>query len=89
MQKINLINGQFTVIEAKEVLLYHLNKSIDYNKIQNFSSQIRFGTEDEKALERIQFLNKQADFLSTLLKEAYENNKTLKINSFLEIEYVD
>lgn len=89
MQKINLINGQFTVIEAKEVLLDHLNKSINYNKIQNFSSQVRFGVDDDKALERIQFLNEQADFLSIILKEAHKNNKTLKINSFLEIEYVD
>lgn len=89
MNKINLIDGQFTVNEAKEVLLDYLNKSINHNKIKNFSSQVRFGVDDEKALESIEFLKEQADYLSEILKEAHQNSKMLKINSFVKIEYVD
>ncbi|MFK7030843.1 hypothetical protein [Flavobacterium oreochromis] len=89
IKRINVINDQFTVNEAKEVLLDYISKSIKRNKIENFSSQIRLGINDEKALNRIEHLKAQLDSLSTFLKEAQLNNKTLKIKSFIEIQYVD
>jgi hypothetical protein len=63
------------------------NKNIHFNKVQNFSSQIRFGEDDEKALYRIVQLKESVLLISEILEEAKSQNKNLKIKSFIEIEY--
>ena len=89
LKKINLINGKFDSIEAREILLDMCNKNINFNKVQNFSSQIRFGEDDEKALSRIDQLRESVANISEILEEAKAHNKKLKIKSFIEIEYED
>lgn len=87
LKKINLINGEFNSFEAREILLDMCNKNINFNKVQNFSSQIRFGEDDEKALNRIAQLNESVSSIAEILEEAKAHNKKLKIKSFIEIEY--
>ena len=87
LKKINLINGEFNSFEAREILLDMCNKNINFNKIQNFSSQIRYGEDDEKALCRINQLRESVAHISEILEEAKAHNKKLKIKSFIEIEY--
>jgi hypothetical protein len=87
MKKINLMNGEFNSIEAREILLDMCNKNINFNKVQNFSSQIRFGEDDEKALNRINQLQESVSSITEILEEAKAQNKKLKIKSFIEIEY--
>ena len=89
MKKINLMNGEFNSIEAREILLDMCNKNINFNKVQNFSSQIRFGEDDEKALNRINQLKESVSSITEILEEAKTHNKKLKIKSFIEIEYED
>ena len=89
LKKINLINGKFDSIEAREILLDMCNKNINFNKVQNFSSQIRFGEDDENALNRIDQLRESVVHISEILEEAKAHNKKLKIKSFIEIEYED
>jgi len=89
LKKINLINGKFDSIEAREILLDMCNKNINFNKVQNFSSQIRFGEEDEKALHSIAQLRESVGHILAILDEAKGRNKKLKIKSFIEIEYED
>ncbi len=88
-KKINLINGEFNSLEAREILLDMCNKNINFSNVQNFSSQIRFGKEDENALHRISKLNKSVSSIIEILEEAKAHNKKLKIKSFIEIEYED
>ena len=89
MKKINLMNGEFNSIEAREILLDMCNKNINFNNVQNFSSQIRFGEDDEKALNRINQLKESVSSITEILEEAKAHNKKLKIKSFIEIEYED
>lgn len=89
MKKISLINGEFDSFEAREILMDMCNKNINFNKIQNFSSQIRFGEDDEKALYRIDQLRESVAHISKILEEAKAHNKKLKIKSFIEIDYED
>ena len=88
-KKINLINGEYSSFEARELLLDMCNKNIHFNKVQNFSSQIRFGEDDRKALSRISQLEESASSIAEILEEAKAYNKKLKIKSFIEIEYED
>lgn len=89
MKKINLISGEFEAVQARDILLEMLHKNINFNKIQNFSSQVRFGNDDADALDRIKVLKESVEMVSVILKEAQSQNKSLKIKSSIEIEYVD
>lgn len=89
LKKINLINGEFDSFEAREILMDMCNKNINFNKVQNFSSQIRFGEDDEKALDRVDQLRESVAHISEILEEAKTHNKRLKIKTFIEIEYED
>lgn len=88
-KKINLFNGEFNSFEAREILLDMCNKNIHFNKVQNFSSQVRFGEDDEKALHRLSQLRESTESISDILQDAKANNRKLKIKSFIEIEYED
>ena len=89
MKKISLINGEFDSFEAREILMDMCNKNINFNKVQNFSSQIRFGEDDEKALHRINQLRESVNHISEILEYAKAHNRKLKIKSFIEIDYED
>lgn len=86
-EKFLFINGQFNPLEAKEILseLYH--KNINFNKIKNFSSQIRFGENDPMALNQIEELKNNTEQISNLIEEAKTKNKNLQIHSYIEIKY--
>lgn len=86
-KKISLIEGNYSPNEAKEMLLDLYHKNINFNKVKNFSSQIRFGEDDELAVERIENLTKAVNYLTQLLKDAQVENKNLVIKSVIEIAY--
>jgi hypothetical protein len=88
-RKFNFINGQFNPLEAQEILLDLHHKNINFNKIKNFSSQVRFGEDDTKALNQIEILKENSVHIATIVKEAKALNKNLVIHSFIEIEYED
>lgn len=89
MKIVNLINEDFTPIEAKDILLEMFNKNINFNKIRNFSSQVRYGVDDEEALKRIEILKHSVESINQILKEAHQQGKVLKIRSTVEIDYAD
>ena len=89
LKKINLINGEFNSFEAREILLDMCNKNINFNKVQNFSSLILFGVDDEKALHLIDQLKESVSHISEILEDAKVHNRKLKIKSFIEIDYED
>lgn len=87
MKRINLINGNYNCSDAKEILMDLCNKNLNSNKLQNFSSQIRFGKDDDQALQQINTLNKSKSDISEIIEDAKQKNKKLIIKSFIEIEY--
>lgn len=87
MKRINLINGNYNCSEAKEILMDLCNKNLNSNKLQNCSSQIRFGKDDDQARQQIDTLNKSKSDISEIIEDAKQKNKKLIIKSFIEIEY--
>ena len=53
-----LINGDFTIEEALDVLNNLISSKIDFHKKKNFSNEIRFGSNDEHSIRRIDELVK-------------------------------
>lgn len=89
IKKISLINGAYNPNDASELLMDLYNKNINFNKIKNFSSQIRYGVDDEMALDQIQDLKECVMQIKDIVAEAKARNKNVIIKSFLEIEFED
>jgi hypothetical protein len=62
-------------------------KNIQFNKVKNFSSQIRFGNDDQNALKRVEELKENLANISSIISQAKSQNKNLVIDSFVEIKY--
>lgn len=85
MQKLKLIQDEFSPSEFKEVLHHLFLKKIEFYKIKNFSSQIRFGIDDAIAVQRIAELSQSIKKMSELFEEAKEENHKLIVSSEIQI----
>ncbi len=87
--KLKLIEGVFQQEDAKEILMKIFLDKINFHNIKNWSSQERFGKDDEFAQKRIPALKIEMDKLQKILSEAKAKNKRLKISSEIDITLVD
>jgi hypothetical protein len=85
IEKLTLIEGDFSLNEAKEILTSMFNSKINFHNIQNWSSQERFGKDDETAQKKIPALRNEIKKLEEIITEAKAKNKKLVINSEITI----
>lgn len=81
IENLTLIEGTFSHDEAKEILGNIISSKINFHNNKNWSSQERFGKEDETAQKRIPALKKEMEKLNAILATAKDNNKKLVISS--------
>ncbi|WP_345250117.1 hypothetical protein [Nibrella saemangeumensis] len=89
IETLNLIEGDFSVEEAREVLTNIFLTKIHFHQMKNFSSQERFGKQDETAVRRIPELKKQLEKLSYIVAEAKSKHKKLTISSEITLSLMD
>lgn len=89
IEKLKLIEGEFSFNEAKEILTSMFNSKINFHNIQNWSSQERYGKDDETAQMKIPILKNEIEKLEEIILEAKANNKKLIINSEINISLKD
>jgi hemerythrin superfamily protein len=89
IEKLKLIEGEFSFNEAKEILTSMFNSKINFHNIQNWSSQERYGKDDETAQMKIPLLKNEIEKLEEIILEAKANNKKLIINSEINISLKD
>jgi hemerythrin superfamily protein len=89
IEKLKLIEGEFTFNEAREILTSMFNSKINFHNIQNWSSQERYGKDDETAQKKIPLLKNEIEKLEEIILEAKANNKKLVINSEINISLKD
>ena len=89
MKKINLIDGHFNSFEAKEILMDLCNKNLNFNQVQNFSSQIRFGKDDTNALKRMDSLKESKNHTPNTPTQPPPTTHPPPTHPFIEIEYED
>ncbi len=87
MEKFKLIDGRFSTEEAKEILTNVFSEKINFHLMKNFSSQERFGKDDENATNRIHQLKEELDRLKELLSNKNSENKTLTVHSEINISF--
>jgi len=88
-EKLILIDGIFTHGDAKEILLSIFSSKINFHNIKNWSSQERFGKEDEIAQKRVPALRSEMQKLQEILLVAKVGNKKLVISSEINITLTD
>lgn len=85
MDKFKLIKGKFSQDEAKEILTNIFSEKINFHLMKNYSSQERFGKDDENATQRIQQLRQELKLLQETLSDEKWANKKLIISSEIKI----
>jgi hypothetical protein len=89
IQRLNLIEGNFSDEEAKEILMNIFLTKIHFHEMKNFSSQERFGKQDEIATKRIPLLKKETEKMLQIMSEAKLKNKKLLITSEINISLLE
>ena len=88
-EKLKFIEGTFLYEEAKEVLFNIFSAKINFHQMKNFSSQERFGKDDEMATRRIPALKNEIVKLEKILADARTKKKKLIISSEINISLSD
>lgn len=86
-EKFKLIEGKFLHEDAKEILTNIFVAKINFHHLKNFSSQERFGKDDEIAIKRIPELRSEIAKLEQVIAEAEAQNKKLVIDSEIVISF--
>jgi len=88
-ETVNLIKGTFAPEEAQEILLELLNGKINFHNRKNWSSKERFGEPDILSEQKLEYLEEARKNLKTLLAEAIKQQKSVTINSIIELKIED
>jgi hypothetical protein len=88
-EKLTIIDGNFTFIEAREILITMFRSKINFHNIKNWSSQERYGKDDEIAQKRIPELRNELIKLEEILSEAKSKNKMLFVSSEINISEIE
>lgn len=89
MNTIQLLEGKYSKEEAKEMLLGMLSYKINFLKLKNLSSEIRYEKPDFEAFEQIADLNEAKRYINSLLDKAMPENVQLKIETSIQLVYED
>lgn len=86
-EKIILIDGNFSPTEAKELLMNLFINKINFHQNKNFSSQERYGKQDETATRRIPELKKSLETISQIISEERMQNWNIVVSSTVNIQF--
>ena len=85
-QKVHLVKGSFTPLEAADIVLSLLDKKINFHELQRLRwCEGHFGADTSYADRRIAELEAEKVIARNLIRQAREQGHCLKINSVLEI----
>lgn len=88
-EKLIIIDGRYSYDEAKEILMTMFSSKLNFLNIKNWSSQERYGKEDEMAQKRISALRNEMKKLEEILSEVKSKNKMLVISSEINISEIE
>jgi hypothetical protein len=88
-EELELINGEFSMKDAKEILLQLFGDKIKYHQLRNLSSLERFGEFDKVSTKRLPELQLQEKKILTLFKQDNNFEGTIKIQATVNIEIAE
>jgi len=84
----DMIRGDFSPEEAKEILNYLLDKKISFHHMKTFGTEIRFGEVDQKSVQRCEELKQTKAAVNEFIHAVKDQGKHLRIKSTLSFEIV-
>lgn len=87
MTTISLILGEYTPMEAKEILLKMLDSKINLHNLQSLSAYVRFGKPNIESELRIKELKEARNKINALALKAAEDNSSVVIESTIDIAF--
>ncbi|MGJ3236059.1 hypothetical protein [Marivirga sp.] len=84
----DLVRGEYSAVEAKEIVSNLISQKINFHNLRDFSSLERYGKRDENSLKRIEELKESRKSMLEIIDMAKEEGKTVKINSNITIELI-
>lgn len=86
MDQIKLIDGEYSVSEAADVLFSVISDKIRFHNIQMLSIRERFDGDTSHSEERLAELNEAKDKIAEILQVAREQGAVLEIYSSIQIK---
>jgi hypothetical protein len=83
-----LIDGNFSTKEGRELLRNLFTSKIHFHQMKSFSSQERFGKDDETALKRTPQLKDSLEKILKMIELAEKQGQQLEINSSVIVRFV-
>lgn len=87
IENYSFILGKYDFIQAQDLLKALYKSTINFYKIENLSSQVKFDVDDEFALNAIDKLKEEFLELEQTLKVAQLIDKRIKIKTLIEVSY--
>lgn len=88
-QDFKLVKGTFDPEEAKEVLFKLINSKIKFHQLQAFGISERNDGSTLYSDQRINELQQARENLNSMLQEAKKDNKKIKIDGTISIEFLN
>lgn len=82
------IEGDFSVEEAKMLLMSLINSKVNFHNLNSFSDYARFNKDIEKTNKRISELNVTQDEILKMMEEADVKGMKINIKSTISIELI-
>ncbi|HRH58125.1 MAG TPA: hypothetical protein PLS10_10745 [Chitinophagales bacterium] len=83
--KFSFIDSELPYKDAKELLTELFKYKINFHKVKNFSSIIRYDKTDVDSIQKIEELTKSRDAMMQYLESAKEENRKVTIFSDFQI----
>ena len=87
-EKFKLIEGVFSVSDAKEILLTLIEEKIKFHELKSFSDEVKLGKKSEDSLIKVADLRATKTKIIAFLSQD-KNRPNVSINSSIEIESLD
>ena len=83
-----LIDGDFSAQESLEIVKNVFSSKIQFHQMKNFSSQERFGYEDQNAIIRMPQLKECIDEIVKIIESVENKEQQFKIKSDIVIHFI-
>ncbi|GAB3535900.1 hypothetical protein GCM10027443_25490 [Pontibacter brevis] len=87
MTTFNLITGDYTPMEAKEILLKMVDTKINFHKVKSFSDYVRYGKPNLESDLKVKELQESREQILALVQEAVGSNSRIEIESAMNVSF--
>lgn len=83
-----LVKGEFSANDAAEIISHLFQEKINFHNSRSFSQVLRSGNGCEWSIKRIEELKESKKDIKTLIDQAKEDGKSIRIISNISIEVI-